>query len=80
MLIHSYLYYRRYTNIISDHEFDRRARKLVELQKQLGDKKIGFYDEAFVDWNGDTGYHLPQDDWIVTKALQLLRTHENLGE
>lgn len=76
MLIHSYLYYHRFTNIISDHEFDRRALKLVELQKQLGDKKIDFYDEYFLDWDGSTGYHLPHDERIVSKAIQLQRIHE----
>lgn len=76
MLIHSYLYYVRDSSIISDHEFDRRAKRLVELQSEMGDVNIGFYDELFVDWTGASGYHLKYDDWVVSKAVQLERIHK----
>lgn len=75
MLIHSYLYYVKDSSIISDHEFDRRAKKLAELQKELGTYKIGFYDDLFQDWTGASGYHLKYDEWVVSKALYIERIH-----
>ena len=75
MLIHSYLYYVKDQSIISDHEFDRRAKLLAELQGEVSCVKIGFYDDLFVDWTGSSGYHLKYDNWVISKAAQLLRTH-----
>jgi hypothetical protein len=76
MLIHSYLYYWENTSIISDHEFDRRAMELAKLRQDYPQHcKIKWYDRHFWDWTGDTGMHLPRDEWVVSKALQILEIH-----
>jgi hypothetical protein len=69
MLVHSYLYYWLDTNIVSDDQWQRWADELASVPY----KEIGFYDEAFKDWNGSTGTHLPKDEWVITRASQLLR-------
>jgi len=76
MLVHSYLYYWMYQNIVSDHQFDTWAVELRELQADFPEP-IGFYDEVFADWKGETGMHLPRDPWIKDKALKLAREHEH---
>lgn len=75
MLIHSYLYYQMDTPIVSDHQWQHWADELRDLQVQHPGP-IGFYDEAFADWNGSSGFQLPQDDWVSFKAIQV-RTIEN---
>lgn len=54
MIMHSFLYYIYDYAIISDGEFDRRARELAALDR-TGSK----YEELFKDWTGGSGYHLP---------------------
>ena len=70
MLIHSYLYYVADNPIIDDDTWQRWADELTELQKQK--MTIGFYDEAFADWSGATGMHLPTDGWVSAKAEKML--------
>ena len=71
MLVHSYLYYVLDDNVIDDGKWQEWADELTELQKRK--KVIGFYDEAFADWNGATGTHLPFDPWVIDRAKALLR-------
>lgn len=68
MLIHSHLYYRLNTSIISDAQFDKWAKELAEIPH----KEIGFYDTEFKGWDGSSGYHLPYSDYIHNKATWLL--------
>ena len=78
ILIHSCLYYRLNKNIISDTTFDLWCRELVEVQNDYPyiSKKI-IYSEAFKDFDGSTGMHLPLgDSWIRSKAIQLLNNPE----
>jgi len=75
MLIHSYLYYWEDITIVDDHKWQSWADLLTELQK--GCKIINFYDKEFSDWDGSTGCHLPRDDWVQNKALQIRRIHES---
>ena len=70
MLIHSYLYYVLDSPIIDDTTWQRWANELVELQKKK--TEIGFYDEVFANWTGDTGMHLPKEKWIQDRAKKLL--------
>lgn len=70
MLIHSFLYYKMDSAIISDHTWQKWADELVGLQEKT--KTIGFYDRAFADWDGSSGYHLPDDAWVREKAMRLL--------
>lgn len=76
MLVHSYIYYVMNDNLISDHRWQTWADELVQLQeKHTG--PIGFYDEAFKEWNASTGFHLPKDGWVISKSLQLLRHRDS---
>jgi len=73
MLIHSFLYYHMDTNIVSDNQWQEWANELQYLQELYPDP-IDFYDNVFQDWDGSTGMHLPTDNWVRQKAIQLL-TH-----
>ena len=73
MLVHSYLYYVLDDNVIDDHTWQKWADELTELQKRK--KVIGFYDEAFADWTGATGTHLPFDPWVIQRA-KILSLHK----
>ena len=74
MLIHSYLYYRADTPIIDDALWTKWAQQLAKLHDKFG-KRIGFYDKAFADWDGSTGFHLPADYDVVRVAQNLYREH-----
>lgn len=74
MLVHSCLYYEMNTNLISDKQFDEWGKELAQLQKDYPEiaAKICFA-EAFKDWDGTTGFHLPlKNKWVVKKATYLL--------
>lgn len=77
MLVHSRLYYVDDCAIISDHQWQEWANELRDLQNAYPHLcNIGCYDEAFLDWTGDTGFHLPlRNAEISGKALWLYRTH-----
>ena len=76
MLIHSCIYYHYNDSIINDHLWQEWANELRDLQNKHG-HSIGFYDEAFKDWNGDTGAMLPlKEDWVLSRAQHLMRIHE----
>lgn len=76
MAIHSYIYYVLSDNLVSDDQWDAWAYELVELQKDIW--QVGYYDREFYDFDGSTGMHLPDDEWIVAKARQLVKTHKGL--
>lgn len=71
MLIHSYLYYILDQPIVSDDDWQRWADELTELQHDHPEP-INWYDDAFADWDGSTGMHLPQDQWVRDRAYKLL--------
>lgn len=72
MLIHSYIYYQLDDSLITDDEWQRRANRLVELQAQFPNAKVKCYDDAFIDWDGSTGCHLPVDHWVSKIANRLI--------
>jgi hypothetical protein len=80
MLVHSYLYYGRDTNIIDDRTWTKWAQQLARLQQKYG-WRINFYDRWFKDWNGSSGYHLPTnagvDHNVVRVAERLLEYHQS---
>ena len=76
MLIHSYLYYRMDSPVIPDETWTHWAQQLERLQRKFG-WRIGFYDEAFRDWNGSSGFHLPADADVVRVAR---RIHDEVME
>ena len=71
MLVHSYLYYRLNTQLITDADFDRRARELADLQA-LRPGPLGYYDLVFKGWTGDTGYHLPMSEPAIIGLAESL--------
>lgn len=71
MLVHSYIYYHMGDSIVSDDTWQRWANELRDLQAVHG-WYIGWYDNEFKDWNGNTGCHLPRDEWVINKARGLL--------
>lgn len=72
MLVHSCIYYLYDDSLVSDHTWQQWADELVALQREHL-SPIGFYDAEFADWDASTGYHLPKDEWVTSKALQLIR-------
>ena len=75
MLIHSYLYYKSSSPIITDHQWDEWAKELKTLQQEYPNisKQVIWY-EAFSDWDGTTGEFLPLDDeWVIQKSMSLIR-------
>ena len=76
MLVHSYIYYWYNDNLVSDDTWQKWADELATIQRQHPEEcKIDFYDTVFSDWTGATGSHLPKDDWVVNKAMNICRTH-----
>lgn len=82
MLLHAYLYYTEDDNIWEDHVWDKQSRALLELQKEHG-WNIGFYDEIFRHWTGQSGYWLPtndgRDDNVVRVAKRTLAFDKKLA-
>lgn len=74
MLVHSCIYYELNDNIVSDHQWQAWADELQQLQEKHPEHlEIGFYDNAFKDWTGATGNHLPhRDPWVMRKSQHLL--------
>lgn len=70
MILHSYLYYNLDHPVISDQKWQEWAIDLVDLQNKY-DKIIGFYDDEFIDWTGDTGCHLPTPTTYKQLAVSL---------
>lgn len=75
LIVHSFIYYRLCTSLVSDYKWQAWADELVTLQYP-GPVSIGYYDDYFGDWNGDTGMHLPQDPWVHGMAEYLLWLHD----
>lgn len=75
LIVHSAIYYHFNSNIVSDNKYDGWTHELVALHKQYPDYSDR-YDEYFDNWNGETGYHFPKDDHILSIADGLLRTHD----
>lgn len=73
MVIHSAIYYVLNDNIISDNEWATRAKELVKLQEEYPEvaSQVIYVDE-FKDFDGSTGFNLPQDDKVMAKANFLL--------
>lgn len=82
LLLHAYLYYALGESLINDFEWDRRGQEHLELQKEHG-WNIGFYDEIFKHYEGQSGYWFPTnevglDDNIDRVAHRLLETDKKI--
>lgn len=76
LLVHSFLYYTANEPVVSDTIWQNYANELVVLQDSFPELcKIGFYDEAFVDWDASTGMDLPSDDWVIERAKREYRMY-----
>lgn len=76
VLVHSIIYYRLNTNIVSDYQYDKFAKKLKALQDKYPklSKAVPDYNKEFKDWNGCSGFDLPLGDiWGYSKALWLVK-------
>lgn len=74
ILVHSVIYYRMDSNIISDDKWNEWARELCRLQNQYPDiaEECIFADE-FKDFDPASGFDLPlENTWANNKALQLI--------
>ena len=74
MMVHSYLYYVLGVSIITDDQWQSWANELVVLQRDHP-QPIGFFDDEFSDWTGDTGMHLIKIPWAKAKAWHLFTHH-----
>ena len=73
MLIHSYIYYRLNSNILGDKQFDQWAYQLRDLQAEYpAESEACDLHREFVGWDGTTGFHLPDYDWVDGLAHRLL--------
>lgn len=74
--LHSFLYYQKNEPVVSDEAWDRKARKLARVQHTHGYDAGSWQNEAFEDFTGDTGFHLPFTDEIRQKATELIENQE----
>lgn len=60
IIIHSIIYYQLGHSVISDKEFDSAAYQLVDMQKQIGRRKLKdtMYYYCMHDFDGSTGFDL----------------------
>lgn len=75
ILVHSCLYYRLDTNIISDDTYDRWSKELAEAIEEHPEtfKKTVYYKE-YKEFDGSTGYNLPSGlPDIVNRAMRLAK-------
>lgn len=74
VIVHSYIYYGKDSNVISDHEWTAKAQKLASLHAKHG-IAINFYDHFFEDWDGSSGHHFrsnwEHDEGVIQAAEQL---------
>lgn len=74
VLVHSILYYKMGTSLISDQQWNYFARELYELNQKHPDlAEMGFLAKEFKGFDPSSGYDLPLNDkWGVAKAQWLL--------
>lgn len=75
ILVHSNLYYRQNTNIVSDFQYDRWSHELYDLiTKYPKEFRKSAWFQAFRDFDGNTGMGLPYTHpWVEGTALHLLK-------
>ena len=75
ILVHSILYYKFGDSILSDAIFDQWAKELAKLQTDNPDvsESVEYMLEAFRDFAGETGYHLPLHDIRAQRVARHLK-------
>ena len=78
VLVHSVIYYKFNSNVVTDAVWASWALELEELQMKYPDiSEDAWYAEFFENFDHSTGYNLPLDDpWAVRKARQVMEWHE----
>lgn len=72
MLVHSYLYYEKDVNIVSDSTWSKWAMELVTLQTENPEVSNEVeYSDMFKDWDGSSGVFLTYDKNIQLVANKL---------
>lgn len=63
IILHSYIYYELDNNIISDRQYDLKAKELVRYKNEYPDlwKQSMYYKQFGDDYNGATGFTLYYD-------------------
>lgn len=63
IIVHSYIYYELNDNLISDREYDAKAKELVMLKERYSDewKNSEYYKQFSDDYNGSTGFTFYND-------------------
>lgn len=58
IIVHSYIYYELNDNVISDRQYDVKARELARLKNEYPDlwRKSEYYKQFGDDYNGSTGF------------------------
>jgi hypothetical protein len=83
VLLHSILYYKMDSSIVTDAQFDAWARELAHAQRDnpKASQRVHYHREAFADFTGATGFHLPLDDERANNRAQrtLMRHQERAG-
>ena len=74
ILVHSYIYYKTGSSIVSDDVFDKFAYDLVALMESNPTEfKASVYHKDFIGFDGSTGYNLPYTySEIINKGEYLL--------
>lgn len=82
VLVHSVIYYRFNSNVVTDAVWASWALELEELQAKYPDiSKDAWYAEYFEDFEHSTGYSLPLDDpWAYRKAQLIMEWHKKFKE
>lgn len=63
IIVHSYIYYEMNDNIVSDREYDLKARELVSLKNEYPElwRNSLYFKQFGDDYTGDTGFTLYHD-------------------
>ncbi len=74
IMVHSVLYYRLNAAYLDDATFDRWAQELAHLQSSHPEvsERVTYMVDAFRNFTGETGYHLPLHDMATLRVAQQL--------
>ena len=63
IIVHSYIYYELNSNVVSDREYDVKAKELAKLKNEYPElwKSSMYYKQFRDDYNGATGFTLWYD-------------------
>lgn len=80
IIVHSVLYYRHNTSVVSDHIFDQWCSQLVTLQADYPrEASEAEWSGQFKNFDGSTGFHLTDNAWGLAKAEHVLEICRKKG-